>query len=359
MPQVMQRPAARRNGTRTVKPSIVDPSTIKPFTLDQELEPFGAWVGAPIWVPPQDSSTTMAETMLGLSRPFTSRDKRWAAVVDQHRGQFTKVREIDLFRASIRLPQGRFFVSVTEQADFDQITDEIPACVETRLDEFLSGPGKKPGVKVYYLKPLCVEVGDDQVLTTREDVMVAVTKIQTEVFAAYRRLALYRRPMQALVGAANLALAIPRGMMNYVVQRQKKALAAYQARLEFKRRKTALGAAKTFRKCRSSGCTFDEMLDLTNPLRQTAVIEQYCVEREFSKAKRDQLLHIAAGSIPWFVALSIGGSFAASAGMYLATATPPVIVCDPAFVAEMPGSRGVLLKIGHFDEVGGVTHVEI
>ena len=39
--------------------------------------------------------------------------------------------------------------------------------------------------------------------------------------------------------------------------------------------------------------------------------------------------------------------------------TPPVVVCDPAFVAEMPGARGVLLKIGHFDEVGGVTHVEI
>ena len=40
-------------------------------------------------------------------------------------------------------------------------------------------------------------------------------------------------------------------------------------------------------------------------------------------------------------------------------ATPPIVVCDPAFVAEMPGSRGVVLKIGHFDEVAGVTHVEI
>lgn len=38
---------------------------------------------------------------------------------------------------------------------------------------------------------------------------------------------------------------------------------------------------------------------------------------------------------------------------------PPLMVCDPAFVAEMPGSNGVVLKIGHFDEVGGVTHVEI
>ncbi len=41
------------------------------------------------------------------------------------------------------------------------------------------------------------------------------------------------------------------------------------------------------------------------------------------------------------------------------TAASSVMVCDPAFVAEMPGSPGVLLTIGHFDEVGGVTHIEI
>jgi hypothetical protein len=38
---------------------------------------------------------------------------------------------------------------------------------------------------------------------------------------------------------------------------------------------------------------------------------------------------------------------------------PPVLVCDPVFVAEMPESRGQLLKIGHFDEIRGVMHVEI
>jgi hypothetical protein len=38
---------------------------------------------------------------------------------------------------------------------------------------------------------------------------------------------------------------------------------------------------------------------------------------------------------------------------------PPIVACDPAFVAELPGSNGVVLKIGHFDEVGGVNHVEI
>jgi len=43
----------------------------------------------------------------------------------------------------------------------------------------------------------------------------------------------------------------------------------------------------------------------------------------------------------------------------VAASTPPLVMCDPAFVAEMPGEPGVLLKIGHFDEVAGVTHVEI
>jgi hypothetical protein len=38
---------------------------------------------------------------------------------------------------------------------------------------------------------------------------------------------------------------------------------------------------------------------------------------------------------------------------------PPLMVCDPAFVAELPDFRGMLHKIGHFDEIGGVTHIEI
>ncbi len=42
-----------------------------------------------------------------------------------------------------------------------------------------------------------------------------------------------------------------------------------------------------------------------------------------------------------------------------ATASPLVLLCDPAFVAKMPGLKGVVLKIGHFDAVRGVTHVEI
>ena len=145
--------------------------------------------------------------------------------------------------------------------------------------------------------------------------------------------------------------------MNYVVERRQKAIDAYHAQLEFKRRKLAFDAARTYRKCRTDGCTFDEMLELTNPLKRTDVIEQYCIEQELSQAKRAQLLRMAAGTVPWFVALSLTISYVSTLTMVVAT--PPIVVCDPAFVAEMPGSRGVVLKIGHFDEVAGVTHVEI
>lgn len=229
--------------------------------------------------------------------------------------------------------------------------------MQTRLDEFLSGPGERRGVKVYYLKPLCIEVGDNLILTTREDLTAAITKVREEVFAEYRRIALYRRPLQAIVAAANIGLAVPRDAMNYVVQRRQKAIDAYQARLEFKRRKLALGAARTHRKCRTDGCTFDEMLELTSPLKRTDVIEQHCIEEELSRAKRDQLMRLAAGAVPWFVALSLTTSYVST--LTLMVATPPVVVCDPAFVAEMADSPGILLKIGHFDEVAGVTHIEI
>jgi hypothetical protein len=357
MPTTIQRPAIQPRATRRVLPSIVDPATAAPFTLEQELEPFGAWVGEPIWVPPKDASETMAETMLQESWPFTSKEKRWASVVEKHRADFTQVRELDLFQASIRLPQGKFFVTVTEQKDFDKITDSIPNCVQTRLEEFLSGPAMKQGAKVYYLKPLCVEMGDELILTTREDLSAAITKVQDEVFGEYRSRALYRRPLAALVAAANLGLALPRTVMKYAVERKQKPINAYHAQLEFKRRKLAFDAARTLRKCRTDRCTFDEMLALTTPLKREDVIEQYCIEQELSRAKRDQLLKIAAGSIPWFVALSLTISYITS--LTIVTATPPIVVCDPAFVAEMPGSRGVILKIGHFDEVDGVTHVEI
>lgn len=357
MPRTLHRPAPKTSALRPVEPSIVDPAAAKPFTLEQELTPFGAWVGEPTWVPPKDASEIFAETMLLETGPFASKSKRWQAVVEKHRGDFTQVREFDLFQASIRLPKGRFFVTVTEQKDFDKITDTIPACVQTRLDEFLSGPGKKYGTKVYYLKPLCVEIGDELSLTTREDLMAAIATVQDEVFAAYRRVAYYRRPLQAMVTVANAGLALPRALVKYVVERRQKAVEAFHAHLEFERRKLALETAQTHRQLRTDRCTFDDMLELTTPLNRTDVIERYCDEQELSRAKRAQLLSIAAGSVPWFVALSLTISYLST--MALAVSTPPIVVCDPAFVAEMPGSRGVLHKIGHFDQVAGVTHIEL
>ena len=357
MPRTIDRPPTQPRAARRVSPSIVDAATAEPFTLEQELKPFGAWVGKPIWVPPKDSSQTLAETMLRETRPFASRDKRWAAVEKKHRNDFTQVRELDLFEASIRLPKGRFFVTVTEQKNFDKITDPIPACVQTRLDEFLSGPAMERGAKVYYLKPLCIEVGDELILTTGDDLSAAISKVQDEVFAEYRRRALYRRPLEALVGAANLGLAIPRAVMKYAVGRKQAAIDAMQAHFEFERRKLAMRTAKSHRSLRSDGCTFDDVLRLTSSPKRTDVIDRYCTEQELSAAKRAQLLKMAAGTVPWFVALSLTVSFVSSVAGYLAG--PPLIVCDPAFVAEMPGSGGVILKIGHFDEVGGVTHVEI
>jgi hypothetical protein len=356
MPATIRRSATQLRNLRRVSPSIVDPATAEPFTLEQELKPFGAWVGAPIWVPPKNASEALAATMLRESRPFTSKDERWTSVIRKHRSDFTQVREFDLFQASIRLPKGKFFVTVTEEKDFDKITDPIPGCVKTRLEEFLSGPAKKRGAKAYYLKPLSFEVGDDLVLTTRDDLMAAITKIQEEVSAEYRRRALYHRPLQALVAAANLALAVPRAVMKYVVGRKQKAIDALEAHLEFERRKVALDTAKSYRRCRAAGCTFDEMLNLTSPLKRTDVIDQYCAEQELSPARREQLMQLAEGAMPWFVALSFTISYLSTFTWIVAT---PPLVADPAFVAELPGSNGVVLKLGHFDEVGGVTHVEI
>ena len=129
----------RTTSAARVKPSRVDPN--KPFSLAQDLEPFGTWTSNPILVPPKDLSQEMAETMIQQSGLFTSRQTSWNRIVESHQDRFTQVREIEMTKASIRLPKGKLFVSVTEQKDFDKITDSIPACVQTRLDEFLAGRG--------------------------------------------------------------------------------------------------------------------------------------------------------------------------------------------------------------------------
>ncbi len=356
MTETLQRPALTQKSSRQISPSIGSAADRKPFTLDQELEPFGRWVGNPTWVPPKDSSKDMAKSMLNQFGLFASKQTCWSALIEEHRSQFTQVREIEMSKASIRLPQGKLLVSVTEQDQFDTITDTIPNCVRTRLDEFLAGPGKQRGVKVYYLKPLCVEVGDDLVFTTQEELDNVISEIQQEVFYHYRCRYLMHRPVQVALDVLDASLALPRKAVKHFVERRKRAIDAYHAKLEFNRRKAVWRAAKCRSKYRSDECTFDDLLSLTKSPDRVDVIEQYALEHQLSQAERDRLLHASVLTLPWFLTLSLGIHYAAAIAVNF---VPPIILCDPAFVAEMPGSKGVVLKIGHFDEVRGVTHVEI
>ncbi len=347
---------AQRRRVAMVRPSIVEPSSKQPFTLDQELKQFGTWVDQPVWVPPKGSSDKMARSMLHNSPWFATRQKRWEGVIEKHRDSFTQVREIELTKASIRLPKGRLFVSITEPKDFGSIKDDIPACVQTRLDEFMSGPGQRKGVKVSYLKPLCVEVDDQLHFTARENIFAAIEKIQNEVFSHYRRwFPLYaaRDTWKATVQAA---LFVPRVCRQYMVDRQQRALDAYKAKLEFQRRRTALRAAKAHLQIRTNGCTFDEMLALTNPLETADVVRQYGIELELTPSRQQELLYFAVGNLPWFTAFSLGLHTVTSISvLFLA----PLSLCDPAFVAEFPDQPGVLWNIGHFDEINGVRHIEM
>ena len=339
-----------------VTPPRADQSGTQPQSPHQELLTFAKWVEDPLWVPPKDCSRELAETMLRRTGLLTPRHRRWAAVIEDHRDQFTQVRQIELAKASIRLPKGRLFVSVTEQRHFDRITDDIPPSVQTRLDEFLAGPGKASGANVYYLKPLCIEVDDQLHFTSRGEIDAAINKIRGEVDSQFRKMYLPRRLGNASRRAAAVAMAIPRRLAQSAMERRRGALDAYQAKLEFQRRRTALDAQRIHLKCRTHGCTFHEMLALTNPLEQTDVIEQYSIERNLSRARRASLLRLAAGQVPWFVTLSMTLYTLASVAVAWSS---PVAVCDPAFVAEFPGSGGELLKIGHFDDIAGVRHIEL
>lgn len=353
----LQQPVKQRlQAQGRVAPRVAPSVNSDPFTLDQELAPFGTWTTKPIWVPPKDAAVEMAQTMLDSCSLLASKEQCWSAVLDEHRPAFTQVREIELVEASIRLPKGRLYVSVTEQADFDKITEKIPNCVRTRLDEFLQGPGRRHGTKIYYLKPLCVEVGDQLIFTTQIELNETIDKIREDVFAQYRRMALPHRARQYALQAIDMALAAPRAIVKARRDRAKRKVDAYQASLEFNRRKLALHATNLHRKCRTDGCEFDEMLALTNPLQREDVIEQYGIEHDLTQAERERLLTLTSITLPWFVTIPLAIYYISQVSVTLA---PPVLMCDPAFVAEMPGSDGVVLKIGHFDEVAGVTHVEI
>ena len=115
-------------------------------------------------------------------------------------------------------------------------------------------------------------------------------------------------------------------------------------------------AVQTWKDFRSTGCTFDEVLALTDPPTRESVIDHYVEENSKSAVDRKMFLIASAVSLPWFAAMSLGIYQLATVTL---TTGLSVGVCDPVFVAEMPGKRGQLLKIGHFDEVDGVMHVEI
>lgn len=209
---------------------------------------------------------------------------------------------------------------------------------------------------MYYLKPLCIEVNDQLIFTQRTEIDQAIALIQGEVFRAYRRMYLAHRAYHHSRDALRVMTAIPRGILSYIDQRRQRMIDAYQAKLEFQRRKLAFRTANAHRRCRSHGCTFDEVLDLTNPLVREDVVEQYCLEKKIAKATRDQILRGGLLSMPWFVALSAGIAYLPSLTI---TFAPPLIVCDPAFVAEFSDRPGILMKIGHFDEIAGVPHIEL
>ena len=143
-------------------------------------------------------------------------------------------------------------------------------------------------------------------------------------------------------------------MVKSEINKKRREIEAYHQHLEFERRKRALDATQAHRDLRTTGCTFDEMLNLMDPPKREDVIEHYVTENEKSGFDRKMFLIASAATLPWFIGLSL-----AAYNMVAVSMAASLVVCDPAFVAEMPGSNGSVLKIGHFDEVDGVTHVEI
>ena len=350
------------HGTTTSKPprpaqsSKPEPRTdVGPLNLEQELELFCKWKSGPIWVPPKDTSSELARTMLNKCGPFASKEDCWKVVLKEHRSSFTHVRAIELPKSSIRLPKGQIYVSVTDQKNFDKIEEPIPNCVQTRLEEFLAGPRNKRGTKVYYLKPLCIEADSQLIFTSKEEIEAATLQIQEEVFAEYRRLYLRDRLKKGLIGLGNATLALPRWLIKSAFDKKKREIEHYHRRMEFERRKLTMDAMKKRKKFRSDSCSFDDLLALSHTPSRERVIQKYCEQYQKSDLDRQMFLVMSAASLPWFVGMSI----AAINLVTISMAAAPVGMVDPVFVAEMPNKRGELLKIGHFDEIDGVMHVEI
>ncbi len=79
--QLQTAPATRLNAQPRPAPAIAPSVSAEPFSLDQELMPFGTWTSKPIWVPPKDSATEMAQIMLDNCSLLASRDECWSSVV--------------------------------------------------------------------------------------------------------------------------------------------------------------------------------------------------------------------------------------------------------------------------------------
>lgn len=342
--------------TRPTKSKPEPRRDLGPLNLEQELKLFCQWKGDRIWVPPKDTSTELAQTLLNQCGPLASKEACWKKLQKAHRADFTQVREIELPKSSIRLPQGKIFVSVTEQKDFDSIEERIPDCVQTRLDEFLEGEQNKQGTKIYYLKPLCVEVDNELLFTTCQEIDAAILQIQEEVFTEYRRLYLRDRLKKGLVGLTNLALALPRLLVSSTLNRRKREIEHYHRQVEFKRRKLTMDAAKKRKEFRSDECHYEDLLGLTHTPSRERVIQQYCDQFQKSSLDRHMYLVMSTASLPWFVGMTVAIADLVTVSM---AAASTVGMVDPVFVAELPGKRGDLLKIGHFDEVDGVMHVEL
>ncbi len=356
--ELTETPQAPRERVPAVRPSAVSGEW---FSLDQELTVFGHWSGSPIWVPPRNASPELAQSMLEHSSPRDSFEKRWRELAQRCRKQFTQVREMDVAQDSIRLPKGRLYVTVTDKKDFDTITDKVPACVQTRLEEFLNGPGQRAGVQVYYLKPLCVEADEQLIFTTAQELHAAIAEIQSQVNRHYKRKMVPHYLQKVVTGVTDGCLALPRRALKHWWEAQQRAIDVYQSKLEYERRKMVMEALEERRKCRTDDCSFNEFLAVTREVPREEVILRFAAEQALTARQRKELLMTAGQiSLPWFISLSCSLSLAASLAAKLTVlVAPPVMVCDPVFVAELPEARGQLLKIGHFDEIGGVMHVEI
>lgn len=355
---ISETPAIPLKRTTAVRPS---PVSSEPFSLDQELTLFGRWTSEPILVPPRDCSRELADSMLQHSSPREPFEKRWKDLAQRLPKQFAQVREIDIAQDSIRLPKGRLYVTVTEKKDFDTITDVVPACVQTRLEEFLAGPGQRPGVRVYYLKPLCIEDENRLIFTTAAELQEAIAAIQAQVLQQCRRRMVPHYLMKYVRGLIDGCTAPPQKALKYFWERKKRAIDVYQMKMEFERRKTVMEALQIRKQCRTDDCSFEEFLSVTRAANRNEVVWRFALERQMNARQFKNLVFSSTEvALPWFITLSCSISAAASLAAQLgALLAPPVLVCDPVFVAELPEARGQLLKIGHFDEIDGVMHVEI